>query len=298
MAEHALFPIVYGLNINNMRYFKNKSFSVATKHKKEIVFSSVFPQLGLNYAATPEIDTDVLGTFTGEVERKHSPLETALHKAKLLASKINNVDFIIANEGSFGPHPFIPFVASDSEVILMYEVKADKYFYFHDISSETNFSEKEITSFNQLHEFLKKVQFPSHALIVSAKLNDGKMHYEKAIQDEAVLKATVNKLLAESENGLVKVQTDMRAHLNPSRMNFIKQCAQKFVEELKNTCPQCNYPQFKIRRTERGLPCYICNNPTQSIKNYIYQCINCNYIETKNNQKEFEDPMYCEFCNP
>jgi hypothetical protein len=298
MVVRVLFLIVYGLNINNMKYFENKSFSVATKHKKEIVFSSVFSQLGLNYVAAPEIDTDILGTFTGEVERKHSPLETALQKAKLLARKINNVDFVLANEGSFGPHPYIPFVASDSEVILMYDVKADKFFYFHNVCAETNFAEKEIASFNQLHEFLKQVKFPSHALIVSAKSNDGKVHYEKAIQDENVLKTTIDKLFATSENGLVKVQTDMRAHLNPTRMNFIAECAQKFVDELKCSCPKCNYPQFKIKRTERGLPCYICNNPTQSIKKYIYECLNCNYTEEKNNEKEFEDPMYCEFCNP
>jgi hypothetical protein len=281
-----------------MKYFENKSFSVATKHKKEIVFSSVFTQLGVSFVPAPEIDTDVLGTFTGEVERKHSPLETALHKAKLLAKELNTVDFIIANEGSFGPHPYMPFVASDSEVILLYDVKADNYFYFHDVSTETNFAEKEIASYNQLHEFLKQSQFPSHALIVSAIGNDGKMYFEKAIQSVEALKNSVEKLLALSESGTVKVQTDMRAHLNPLRMKFIEQCALKFVEELKQACPQCNYPQFKIRKTERGLPCYNCNAPTKSIKTYIYQCVNCNYSDSKANEKEFEDPMYCEFCNP
>lgn len=281
-----------------MIFFENKSFSVATKHKKEIVFTTVFSQLGLNYVSTPEIDTDVLGTFTGEVERKHSPLETALQKAKILASHNGNLDFIIANEGSFGPHPYIPFVVSDSEVILMYDVKLDKYFYFHDVSTETNFAEKEIASFNQLHEFLKQVKFPTHALIVLAKTNDGKLYFEKAIQDADTLKAAVDKLLSISVNGLVKVQTDMRAHLNPTRMNFIEQCAQKFIEELQKICPQCNYPQFKIRRTERGLPCYNCNTPTNSIKMFVYQCMNCNNVQTKQNEKEFEDPMYCEICNP
>lgn len=281
-----------------MKYFENKSFSVATKHKKEIVFSSVFSQLGLSFVPAPEIDTDVLGTFTGEVERKYSPLETALHKAKLLAKELNTVDFIIANEGSFGPHPIMPFVASDSELIVLYDVKADNYFYFHDASTETNFGEKDIASYNQLHEFLKQAQFPSHALIVSAKDSDGKMHFEKAIQSEQALKTAIEKLLAQSTNGTVKVQTDMRAHLNPLRMKFIEQCALKFLDELKQVCPQCNYPQFKIRKTERGLLCYNCHAPTNSLKKLIYQCLYCNYTQAKANEKEFEDPMYCEFCNP
>lgn len=281
-----------------MKYFENKSFSVATKHKKEIVFSNVFSQLGLSFVPAPEIDTDILGTFTGEVERKYSPLETAVHKAKLLAAKLNNVDFIIANEGTFGPHPYIPFVASDSEVIVLYDTKNENYFYIHDVSTETNFAEKEIVSFEQLHDFLEQVKFPSHALIVSAMSNNGVQHFEKAIQDKTVLKEAINRLFALSKNGLVKVQTDMRAHLNPTRMNFIKQCTLKFVDELKNTCPKCDYPQFKIKRTERGLPCYNCNTPTQSINKYIYECVNCKYIEEKRNEKEFEDPIYCEICNP
>lgn len=281
-----------------MNYFENKTFSVATKHKKEIVFSNVFTQLGLSFIPAPEIDTDILGTFTGEVERKYSPLETAVHKAKLLAAQINDVDFIIANEGTFGPHPYIPFVASDSEVIVLYDTKKENYFYIHDVSTETNFAEKEIATFEQLHDFLEQVKFPSHALIVSAISNNGVQHFEKAIQDINVLKESINRLVAISKNGLVKVQTDMRAHLNPTRMNFIKQCAEKFINELKCLCPQCNYPQFKIKRTERGLPCYNCNTPTQSIKKYIYECVNCNYIEEKRNDKEFEDPMYCEICNP
>lgn len=281
-----------------MNYFENKSFSVATKHKKEIVFRNVFEQLGIYYVSSPEIDTDILGTFTGEVERKYSPLETALQKAKLLASKFKEVDFIIANEGTFGPHPYIPFVESDSEVIVLYNVKDDKYLYIHDVSPETNFAEKEIASFHQLHDFLEKAKFPSHALIVSAQLNDGEQHFEKAIQDIAVLKESINQLLALSKNGIVKVQTDMRAHLNPTRMNFIKQCAEKFVDELICLCPRCSYPQFKIKRIERGLSCYNCNTPTQSIKKYIYECVNCNYIQEKENEKKFEDPMYCEICNP
>ncbi len=281
-----------------MNYFENKFFSVATKHKKEIVFSSIFSQLGLSFIPSPEIDTDILGTFTGEVERKYSPLETAGHKAKLLAAQLNHVDYIIANEGSFGPHPYIPFVTSDSEVIVLYDTKKENYFYIHDISTETNFAEKEIASFDQPHQFLEQVKFPSHALIVSATSNDGVQHFEKAIQDITVLKESINRLFALSKNGLVKVQTDMRAHLNPTRMNFIKKCALKFLDELKKTCPKCNYPQFNITQTMRGLPCYNCNAPTQSIKTYIYRCKNCNYTLQKENEKEFEAPMYCEICNP
>lgn len=281
-----------------MNYFESKSFSVATKHKKEIVFSNVFSSLGLFFVPAPQIDTDVLGTFTGETERKHSPLETAVQKVKLLASQFKDVDFIIANEGSFGPHPYIPFVTADSEVIVLFDTKTETYFYLHNITTETNFAEKEISSVHQLEDFLNEIQFPSHAVIVSATSDDGITLFEKAIQDADMLKASINRLLSISKNGLVKVQTDMRAHLNPSRMKFIKQCAVKFVEELKIVCPQCNYPQFKISRTERGLPCYNCNTPTQSVKNYYYECKNCNYIQTKENEKEYEDPMYCEVCNP
>jgi len=55
------------------------------------------------------LDTDGLGTFTGEVERPAPPRETALLKARL-AIETTGLPRALASEGSFGPHPALGFV--------------------------------------------------------------------------------------------------------------------------------------------------------------------------------------------
>lgn len=54
-------------------------------------------------------DTDMLGTFTGEVERKLDPLATVREKC-LRAMKHNHCDLGVASEGSFGASCIVIFV--------------------------------------------------------------------------------------------------------------------------------------------------------------------------------------------
>ncbi len=76
--------------------FKGRTLLIATKHRKEQVISPILEEaLGVKCIVSENIDTDVLGTFTGEVERTNSPLETARMKCEL------------ASEGSFGSHPYL-----------------------------------------------------------------------------------------------------------------------------------------------------------------------------------------------
>ena len=49
-----------------------------------------------------EVDTDRLGTFTGEVERPGPPRETALMKARL-GQRATGLPRALASEGVFGP---------------------------------------------------------------------------------------------------------------------------------------------------------------------------------------------------
>ena len=49
-----------------------------------------------------EVDTDRLGTFTGEVERPGPPRETALMKARL-GQGATGLPCALASEGAFGP---------------------------------------------------------------------------------------------------------------------------------------------------------------------------------------------------
>jgi hypothetical protein len=95
--------------------FKNRKLLIATKHQKEKVIAPIVEsELGVTCFIDNSFDTDILGTFTGEVERELDPISTVREKC-LQAMKINNCDLVIASEGSFGPHPSIFFVNADDE---------------------------------------------------------------------------------------------------------------------------------------------------------------------------------------
>jgi len=61
--------------------FKGRKVVIATKHHKEQVMTPLLEkELGLECGLVENLDTDLFGTFTGEVERLNDPLETARQK--------------------------------------------------------------------------------------------------------------------------------------------------------------------------------------------------------------------------
>ena len=98
--------------------FKGRNIVLATKHGKENVMAPLLEkELGLNCFLATDLDTDLLGTFSGEVERKKNSLETARDKC-LLAMELTNAELAISNEGSFGAHPQLFFLPADEEIIF------------------------------------------------------------------------------------------------------------------------------------------------------------------------------------
>lgn len=91
--------------------FEGRKLVIATKHQKEQVLSPLLSHsLGVHVIVPNNLDTDLLGTFSGEVERKHDPITTARLKCQW-AMDLTNCDLAVASEGSFGSHPaafFLP----------------------------------------------------------------------------------------------------------------------------------------------------------------------------------------------
>jgi hypothetical protein len=83
-------------------------------------------------------------------------------------------------------------------------------------------------------------------------------------------------------------------------MGVIKQTTLKLVKTIQSKCPNCDLPGFSVTNIKKGLCCSLCNSPTNSILSEIYECKGCNFSNEKKypKNKEKEDPMYCDFCNP
>lgn len=280
-----------------MKLFEGRKLVIATKHKKETVIAPLLEKhLGVLCFVPDNFDTDLLGTFTGEIERKEDALTTVRQKC-LLAMEQTNCDLGIASEGSFGPHPTIFMAHADDEFLLFIDKKNNLEIIVRELSLDTNFNATTVNCFQNLVNLVKTVGFPEHAVIL--KIAEKEVtSVVKGIQSWELLEESFHTLSA--DNSLVVAETDMRAMYNPTRMKVIEKATQKLVDKIKSSCPQCNTPGFGIVNVKSGLPCEWCGSPTNSTKSHIYQCQKCNFEQEKMfpNEKKTEDPMYCDYCNP
>jgi len=278
--------------MGNLAFFEGREIRIATMHGKEKVIGPALEDAFKMKYSVAAFDTDLLGTFSGEVERLLSPLEAAREKCRL-ALETDNAEIAIASEGSFGSHPTLYFMPSDEEILLLVDRKNDLEIAVKHTSLQTNYGYFSTESIESLADFLKRVKFPSHALIV--KTAD---FIEKGIQSREQLDRAINACI--SLNGQYQLMTDMRALYNPSRMSVIQEAMDKLIQKMQSQCPGCSRPGFGITDALKGLRCSTCSMPTRSVKTVIYSCEGCHYTEKADfpEGKTEEDPMFCDFCNP
>ncbi len=260
-------------------------------HGKEEVLLPALKSIGVKNVQIPALDTDQFGTFSGEINRLDDPIKT-LRKKCVLANKMTGNDLVIASEGSFGAHPFMPFACADEELLMLKDFKNSIEIVVKELSTETNFSGQEISDLDELQNFANNAGFPDHALILK-----GNGAIEKGISDAKLLEETFWRLKAESHHKIM-VETDMRAMHNPTRMKVISTAASKLKQAILATCPECHFPNFTVKELKFGLPCGLCQMPTESVKCEVKKCDHCGLREEKPVEKNYQDPMYCNYCNP
>ncbi len=98
--------------------FEGRKLVISTKHQKEHVLGPILERaLGVQAFVPKNLDTDQLGTFSGEVLRLHDPLTTARKKCQL-AIELTGCDMAISSEGSFGSHPSAFFLPANVEWLI------------------------------------------------------------------------------------------------------------------------------------------------------------------------------------
>jgi hypothetical protein len=277
--------------------FQGRRILIATKHKKEEVLAPILEsELGVNSFVMNDYDTDVFGTFTGEIKREGNPLDV-LRKKVDRGLALAGVDLAIASEGSFGPHPTVFFVPAADEVLLFRDKKNDLEIVAREITTDTNFGSAEVQSQEELLAFAEKSLFPSHALILSG-VGDNATAFVKGITSQDELLSVFQELKYKAKT--VLVQTDMRALYNPTRMKTIEKACHKLMKNVKSTCPGCVTPGYNVSDVLSGLPCSLCGRPTKSTLAHQYVCKKCGYEERRYypNLKLEEDPTFCDYCNP
>jgi hypothetical protein len=284
--------------LNILDQWKQRTCTLATMHGKELAIAPIASkELGLIITVPTNFDTDRFGTFTRDIGRAGDQLESARAKA-LAAIEETGLDLAIASEGSFGSHPSIPFLPSNLEIILLVDTKHGIEVMGQHRSSTTRVQSQEVHTAADAVTIAQSWGFPEQGVIVRTSENSKQGIY-KEIRTIDELKNISTTLLAKWLTKRIFLETDMRAHRCPARMDSIQAATRDLVKNCQSVCPECNTPGFVVTEVIKGLPCSDCALPTELATMLVYSCQKC--LCTKNESiagSPTADPAQCERCNP
>ncbi len=141
-------------------------------HGKEKAIAPAFAdRLGLLVRPAGALDTDALGTFTGEIPRQGTMLEVAVRKAQL-GMETSRLPLGLASKGTFGPHPAVPFFPAGMELLVFVDDERGLIVHESLVAEATNFAHLVAVPGATLDAFLDQIGFPAHGLIVRPNAGD------------------------------------------------------------------------------------------------------------------------------
>mgnify|MGYP007080208057 CR=1 FL=1 len=273
-------------------------------HNKQSALGPVLlDALGLTLLTSRSVDTDQLGTFAGEIPRRGTMREVAIAKARL-GMQETGLALGLASEGSFGPHPVVPFMPGGVELLTF--VDDERGFVLHQsrVVDETNFGQSVVSAGEAFDTFLHRAQFPSHGLIVRpnalAEDDAQSLALVKGITDHSTLVQAIATAARRSADGKARIESDMRAHFNPTRMRSLAPLAEQLALRLTSLCPACACPGWGKVDVVTGLPCTGCGMPTEVVLQEVFGCPSCTHRETRarSDGLKHTGPEHCPYCNP
>lgn len=299
-APHASAPADAAADRRDPHPFAGRRVALATLHDKAEALAPAFGTLGMRVIVPAGIDTDALGTFSGEVPRRGTALDTAIAKARL-GMAATGLPLGLATEGSFGPDPAIGFVPLHRELAVLVDDLHGQVVCEFLQTHETNHAGATCSAGQPPDDAtLARWGFPAHALLVRSEPLGPGGRVRKGLRDRAALDAAIAACAAAAPDGRVRVETDMRAHCNPTRMRHIRALGLRLVERLRSRCPACAAPGFGRIDVVAGLPCAACGAPTRALLAEVHGCGACGERREipRGDGRAHADPGACDRCNP
>lgn len=277
--------------------FKGKKAYFATMHGKEEILKPLFFELGIE-CVSGLIDTDKLGTFSGEVERVGSVMDTLKKKIHICSQTYPEAELIVASEGTFGPHPTFGLIETDLESLLIWDRFNKTVLYADYLDLNPLVAEEVFSSFEEAQFFLDRVNLLKNGVIVHPQNSFSPIF--KGLHDEENVASAMAKCFLNSLSSNVLIKTDLRACHNSRRREAIYEAGKNLIKKLRSLCPRCFYPGFDVSETIPGLECDECGAPTHLAEKFIFTCNSCRMVEERPRPdgKKYADPGYCDFCNP
>jgi hypothetical protein len=281
--------------------YNGATAALSTKHGKQAAIAPPLDAvLGLKVRVPPALDTDRLGTFTGEVARVGTPLEVAFRKARM-GMEATGLPLGLASEGSFGPDPRAPIFPLHQEILVLVDHRLGTQVAEQVVTNRTNFGHREASSMEELTEFLRHALFPSHALVVRPNTGpETNTRLHKGVVSVDVLRRVLRECASASPDGKARVETDMRAHVNPTRMAVLRRVSFRLARRLLTPCPACGAPGWGVVGTVKGLPCEHCGYPTELVSALVEACPRCAHRShrPRPDGRTTASAAYCPRCNP
>ncbi len=283
--------------------------ALATRHGKERVIGRALRHgVRAHLRHLPDVDTDQLGSFCGRVPRSLPPLEACRAKAELALAH-SGLSLAIASEGSFGPHPALPFLPAGHECMVFLDAERGLVISEELLARRTNFAHRWLPAAvaqaaewpDDLWAWLAAIGFPSHGLLVrpGGESPDLLPADSKGILALPELRHAI-RTAASTGDGRVLLETDMRAHCNPTRMASIRALSFRLVRRLARLCPACGAPGWGRVGHVPGLPCDGCGTPTERTLWELLGCVRCAEQQRlpRADGLQVADPGQCPRCNP
>ena len=269
--------------------------ALATKHGKLDQLAPAFDRLSDFELVLAEIDTDAFGTFSGEIPRTSSPLETAIAKAKAGAVHLG-LDYGLASEGTIGPNPSTPWATVDHELLVLVCLSRNLTIYETHQSADIIAKSQTLAPGSDLENAFAAFDLPNHAVNLSYSNSDSHS-IEKGLRDTEQLRTRIESLW---EQGFeVLLDSDFRAMSSPSRQANIAACAQKLVTRIAANCPGCGEIGFGKISYEFGVACISCGEVNPRIPHTEkHGCVSCEYSQSQSLGVTSIDPSRCDGCNP
>lgn len=190
------------------------------------------------------------------------------------------------------PIPASPFLAYDYEALLFMDKERNFIVYEKIITENTNYKSKDIKEEHELFNFAETIKFPSHGIIVRPLEWEDKSLIFKGIKTLEGFRNAFKICQKASSSKSVRLETDMRAHMNPTRMMVIRALAQRLRLHLKMKCPKCRMPGWGKVRILSGLECREFGSPTEKIKEEIFGCVKCSFEQSVRKEIRVENTTH------
>jgi hypothetical protein len=283
----------------NTHSFSHYHILFATNHGKSAAACEPFSRILNTTVSELSIDSDSLGTFTGEIERPGTMIDALRGKVRL-AREISSERFILTSEGSFDSAHGFGFFPRGIEMLLLHDAQTGVEVIEQYISLDTNYATSTLKNREDLARFLERIFFSSHAVVLYPDGMPLAGYVYKGITDRIDAEEIFDKLLDQSPTHAVTAMSDMRAHLNPTRMRCIATCCELLAKRLATPCPSCSSGGFGLVATIPGLPCASCGRATHTAQGERHSCPFCKTIRQRphTDGRTTADPSTCDWCNP